>query len=190
MQEDTDAQLIIDYLRGDEKSLEILISRYLKPIYNFAYRYVKKEKEAEDLTQEIFIKAWRNLRRFNRKKSFKIWLFHLAKNICFDFFRKRKDLSFSELKLERGDEDYNVEEEIIDSSPLPDELFEQKNLQDILNSAIEQLPLKDQTILFLYYNDHFTLQEIADSLHESLNTTKSRHRRALKKLRKILSNKK
>ena len=188
MSEDTDEQLVRHYLKGDEKSLEILISRYLKPIYNFAYHYVKNEKEAEDLTQEVFIKAWRNLRRFNRKKSFKIWLFHLAKNVCFDFLRKRKDLSFSELESKKEDVDYRFEEEIIDSSPLPDELFEQKNLREILNSAIEQLSLKDQTILFLYYNDHFTLREIASSLDESLNTVKSRYRRALKKLRTILSN--
>ena len=190
MKENTDEQLIINYLGGDEKSLKILISRYLNSIYNFAYRYVKKETEAEDLTQEIFIKAWRNLRRFNRRKSFKIWLFHLAKNICFDFFRKQKDISFSELESKREDEDYHFEEEIVDSSPLPDELFERKNLQDVLNSAIGQLPLKDQTILFLYYNDHFTLQEIANSLDEPLNTVKSRFRRALKKLKIILSDRK
>lgn len=188
MQQDTDEQLIVNYLRGDEKSLEILIGRYLKPIYNFAYHYVKKEKEAEDITQEIFIKAWRNLKRFDKKRSFKIWLFHLAKNICFDFFRKRKDLSFSE--LEKGDEDYHLEEEIIDASPLPDELFEQKNLQEILNSAIEQLPLKDQTVLFLHHNEHFIFQEIADSLNESLNTIKSRYRRALKKLKILLYSRK
>ncbi|MFA5392182.1 MAG: sigma-70 family RNA polymerase sigma factor [Candidatus Paceibacterota bacterium] len=191
MREDTDEQLVTNYLKGDEKSLEILISRYLKPIYNFVYRYVKKETGAEDITQEIFIKAWRNLKRFDKKRSFKIWLFHLAKNICFDFLRKRKDISFSELRLkDENYENHNIEEEIIDTSPLPDELFRRKNLHDILNSAIEQLPLKDQTILFLYYNDHFTLQEIANSLDESLNTVKSRYFRALKKLRIILSDEK
>lgn len=188
MQQDTDEQLIVNYLRGDGKSLEILIGRYLKPIYNFAYRYVKNEKEAEDITQEIFIKAWRNLKRFDKKRSFKIWLFHLAKNICFDFLRKRKDVSFSE--LEKGDENYHLEEEIIDASPLPDELFEQKNLQEILNSAIGQLPLKDQTVLFLHHNEHFIFQEIADSLDEPLNTIKSRYRRALKKLRTLLYSRK
>ena len=56
MQEDTDAQLIIDYLRGDEKSLEILISRYLKPIYNFAYRYVKKKKKQKILLKKYLSK--------------------------------------------------------------------------------------------------------------------------------------
>jgi len=188
MLEDTDGQLINNYLKGDEKSLEILINRYLKSIYNFAYRYVKNGKEAEDITQEIFIKTWRNLRRFNRKKSFKIWLFSIAKNVCFDFLRKRKDFSFSELELKNADEDYNIDEEIIDTSPLPDEIFEQKNLKDVLNSAMEQLPLQDQTVLFLHHNEHFTFQEIADSFDESLNTIKSRYRRALQKLRSMLSN--
>ncbi len=59
----SDEQLIADYLKGEENSLEILIRRHLKTIYNFAYRYVGNVQEAEDITQETFVKAWRNLKR-------------------------------------------------------------------------------------------------------------------------------
>ena len=66
---ESDEQLIFNYLKGDEKSLEILIKKYLKAIYNFVYRYVENSQEAEDITQETFVKAWRNLKKFNPQKS-------------------------------------------------------------------------------------------------------------------------
>ncbi len=63
MQECSDEQLINSYLKGNEKALEILVSRYLKPIYNFTYRYVGDTHYAEDITQEVFVKMWRNLKK-------------------------------------------------------------------------------------------------------------------------------
>ena len=81
MSMDSDQKLIADYLGGDEKALEILIYRYLKPIYSFVYRYVGNEQEAEDITQEIFVKAWRNLKKFNQNKSFKTWIFTIRQKI-------------------------------------------------------------------------------------------------------------
>ena len=86
----SDEQLINNYLKGDEKSLEILIHRYLKPIYNFVYRYVNNKQEAEDVTQEVFVKTWRNLKKFKRNKSFKTWIFSIAKNTAIDSFKKKK----------------------------------------------------------------------------------------------------
>jgi len=73
-----------------------------------------------------------------------------------------------------------------DPSPLPDEVLEHKNLTQMLTSAMDKLSLKYRMILFLRYNDHFTFQEIANTLEEPLNTVKSRHRRALIKLRQML----
>jgi RNA polymerase sigma-70 factor (ECF subfamily) len=86
----SDEKLITDYLRGDEKSLEILIKRYLKPIYSFTFRFVRDGQEAEDITQEVFVKMWRNLKKFKKNERFKNYLFTIAKNTCFDFLRKKK----------------------------------------------------------------------------------------------------
>jgi len=65
----SDRKLIADYLKGDEKSLEILIQQYLKPIYNFVYRYAGNAQDAEDITQDVFVKVWRNLKKFDRQKA-------------------------------------------------------------------------------------------------------------------------
>lgn len=69
MENRSDAQLITDYFEGKREALEVLISRYLKPVYGFIFNFVKDAGVAEDLTQEVFIKAWRRLKKFDRKKA-------------------------------------------------------------------------------------------------------------------------
>lgn len=180
-----DQILIKKYLQGDKQSLELLINQYLKPIYSFVYRYVGNEQEAEDITQEVFVKAWRNLKKFDRNKSFKTWLFSIAKNSCIDFLKKKKTIPFSEFYIENGDN--LITDTLADPSPLPQELLEKTEMTQMLNSALEKLPPKYRMVLFLRYNDHFNFREIAESLSEPLSTITSRHRRALIMLKEILT---
>jgi len=180
----SDQQLVLDYLSGDKKSLEVLFGRYLKPIYSFTYRYVGGRQDAEDLTQEVFVKVWRNLKKFDQQKSFKIWIFSIAKNTALDFLKKKKAIPFSEFENEEGEN--MITETLADLSPLPQELLEKADLAQRLNTAMEKLSSKYRMVLFLRYNDHFTFQEIAEIFGESLNTIKSRHQRAILILRKML----
>jgi len=180
----SDYQLINNYLKGDEESLEILIQRYLKPIYSFVYRYIGNAHETEDITQEVFVRMWRNLRKFDQQKSFKTWIFAIAKNASLDFLKKKKAIPFSRFENEQGKN--MLTETLADSSPLPDELFEQVSFGEMLNAAIRQLALKYRIVLFLRYNDDFTFREIAEILGESIDTIKTRHRRGIAILRKLL----
>lgn len=66
----SDAQLIAAYLKGDEKAFEILVKRYLKPIYSFIYKNIGNPEAAEDITQETFVKVWKNLKKFKHDKKF------------------------------------------------------------------------------------------------------------------------
>jgi len=182
----SDQTLISSYLKGEEKALEILIKRYLNPIYNFVYRYINNSQEAEDITQEVFLKVWRNLKKYDVKKSFRTWIFQIAKNACLDFLKKKKLILFSELEDISGNNTFL--ETLIDPKPLPDELFEQADLSLKLKSAINLLMPKYRLVLFLRYNDHFTFKEIAEILNEPLNTIKSRHQRAIMALRHLLLN--
>jgi len=185
MTANSEAQLIANYLAGDEKSLEVLIESYLKPIYSFIYRYIGNEQEAEDITQEVFVKVWRNLKKFNRQKSFKSWIFSIAKNTSIDWLKKKKDIPFSNFENEEGE---NVLiETLTDPAPLPDKIIEQSGIVETLNTAINQLIPKYHMVLLLRYNNHFTFREIAEVLGGSLNTVKSRHRRALILLKKLLT---
>jgi len=150
------------------ESFEVLVKKYLKPIYSFVYRYVGNSQDAEDITQETFVKVWKNLKKFNPQKSFKTWIFSIAKNSAIDFLRKKKTIPFSD--------------EIIDTFADPAPFIPELSLSTIL----EKIPSEYRMILFLHYNDHFTFREIAEVLEESINTIKSRHRRGLIMLKKIL----
>ncbi len=180
-----DEELISLYFQDKEEALEILVSRYLKPVYNFIYRLTNGSVETEDLTEETFIKAWKNLRKFNRKKNFKTWLFTIAKNTVIDFFKKKKETPFSFINSFSEDKE-TYEEKIISKSLSLEEIVNQDFNQKILEEALKKLPLNYQMVLFLHYNDHLTFQEISEIFQKPLNTVKSWHFRALRLLKEIL----
>lgn len=179
MPEKNDEQLIVDCLKGGEESLEVLVRRYLKPIYGFVYRFVGNADDAEDVTQEVFVKTWQNLKKFKRDKNFKTWVFSIARNAALDFLRKKKAAPFSDFP------DFEIEG-IADSMPLPQDVFERTDTAQVLASVVEKLPPPYRAVLILRYNDHFTFKEMSESLGEPLHTVKSRHRRALILLKKLL----
>jgi len=177
-----DIQFIAKFNAGDAKSLEFLIQKYLKSIYNFFYRHLNNSQDAEDLTQQTFLKTWKNLDKFDTRLNFKVWLFSIAHNSLIDFFKKKKTIPFSEFT---DDEDNNpVIENIQDPEPLPSQLFCDPNLAQKLETALEKIPSKYKEILLLRYFEEFSFNEIAQTLKEPLNTIKSRHRRALERIRK------
>lgn len=176
-----DEQLIEDYLNGDEKSFEILIRRWLGPVYGFVYKYVGGVQDAEDVTQEIFAKVWKNLRNFDRQKNFKPWLFSIAKNAALDFLKKKKTAPFSEFEDEEGNN--FLIESLADDSPLPSELAERAELSGKIAEILKKLSPKYGMVLSLYYYGGMNFREIAQTLGEPLNTVKSRHRRAITALK-------
>lgn len=177
MRKITDEELIDQYLKGDEKSLESLIERYIRPIYNFAYRYVGNVPDAEDITQKVFIKLWRNAKKFDRKRNFKTWIFSIAKNASIDQLKKKKEVPFSDFDSDSGSN--VIIDTVADLTPLPSELYEKTDNVRKIQQLLEKLSPKYRLVLFLRYNDHFTFREIAESLNEPLHTIKSRHRRAI-----------
>ncbi|MCX6785064.1 MAG: sigma-70 family RNA polymerase sigma factor [Candidatus Komeilibacteria bacterium] len=180
----SESQLIYNYLKGDEKSLEILINSYFKPIYRFIYHYVNNSPEAEDLTQEVFVRAWQNLSKFDQSKKFSTWLFTIAKNLALDFLKKKKALVFSEFEDELGNN--SLIETLTDPLSLPDNLFDQANLAELLTAALAKLPTQDRVVVLLHYQDQLNFREISEYLNEPLNSIKSRWRRALIKLNQLL----
>jgi RNA polymerase sigma-70 factor (ECF subfamily) len=179
-----DKILIQQYIKGDEKSLEILIERYLKMIYSFVYKNVGSQADAEDITQEVFVKIWKNIKKFDQTKNFKPWIFQIAKNSSIDFLRKKKSIPFSKFENEKGQ---NVLLENIASAPL--NLIENLSDKKILAVAVGGLNSKEQKIISLRHNDGLSFKEIADVFEESINTVKSRYRRALASMRKKVDKK-
>ncbi|HEU0050871.1 MAG TPA: sigma-70 family RNA polymerase sigma factor [Patescibacteria group bacterium] len=178
----SDAELIAAYRHGDKEALEILIKRYLAPVYRFLLRLVHNQETANDLSQETFFKAWRSLWRFDAKRSFKTWLFTIAKNTAFDYLKKKKAFVFSELD---GPEDgQTFDERIPDERPLAFELIEQHDQAQFVNQILALVSPQARSIILMHDGEDMTFQEISSVMHESLNTVKSRYRRALLLLQK------
>lgn len=182
----SDADLIRLYFDGDENALKLLVKKHFKSVYNFLYQYVSDAQDAEDLTQDVFVKVWKNLKKFDPEKSLKTWIFSIAKNSAIDLLKKKKVKPFSTMEDE-GEEGAMIES-IIDTEPFPDELMRRSDIAKILNRAVRKLPTLYRIVLFLYYRDGLNFREIAESLGESIDTVKSRHRRAITMLRKKLQN--
>ncbi|MFZ2193185.1 MAG: sigma-70 family RNA polymerase sigma factor [Candidatus Moraniibacteriota bacterium] len=180
--EKSDQQLIADFLAGDDESFEFLVYRYLKSVYNFIYRLTGDPVIIDDLTQETFIKAWKNIRRYDQSKNFKVWLFAIAKNTVYDFWKKKKTLPFALFEKEDGS---NKLEDVAEDIILPDEILMRMETSGELDKKIKLLGRKYQLILTMHYKDDLSLREISEVLGLPYNTIKSQHKRALNELRNI-----
>lgn len=181
---ESDRQLINRALKNDQIALALLVKRHLKLVYNIARSYAKNSDDAEDIAQETFVKIWKNLKKFNREKSFTAWISTITKNTALDWLKKKKSIPFSRFENENGQN--QLAEMIANSSPASDELADKISLSQGLQNAIAKLPLRYQEIVIQHGQKELTFQEIADSSSQSINTVKSRFYRALNLLRKHL----
>jgi RNA polymerase sigma-70 factor, ECF subfamily len=186
---ENDEDLITAYLEGEESAFAILVQRHLKSVYSFVFRFVGSEKDAEDIVQETFIKAWKNLKNYSRQSSrFKTWLMHIARNTSIDYLRKKQHIPFS--KLEGEDETGWFAENLPDEQLLPDELLAHKGDVEDLERAMLKLSPAYREVLLFYYGSDITFEEAAIISGISVNTLKSRHHRAVAELRKLLMHRK
>jgi len=176
-----DKQLIQEFLNGSDEAFEELVGRYLKPIYNFLYQFTKDRDSVDDLAQETFIKVWRNIKKFDQTKSFRVWIYAIAKNTAYDFLKKKKTLSFSNFIDSEG---YNKLEKVVEDGPRLEEILQRKDLAQELDQKLQELPDNYRIILLMRYKEDFSLQEISKILNVPYNTVKSQHARALLALRK------
>jgi RNA polymerase sigma-70 factor (ECF subfamily) len=126
---------------------------------------------------------WRSLKKYRPGENFKTWLFTIARNTAYDHLRKKKNFSFSDFDKE----DVNFEENLSDTEPLADEIFALAESKELLAQTMSELSPQFREVLILHYNHELTFDEIGKILDEPLNTVKSRHRRAIEALRKILA---
>jgi RNA polymerase sigma-70 factor (ECF subfamily) len=187
MQNQTDEQLVKSYLKGEEQALEILIQRYLSPLYNFVYKYTHDAGQAEDVTQESFIKIWSNLKKFNPQYKFKTWAYTIAKNTALDALKKK---GFVAVSNENGEpEDLALSNALVSKELLPEQLMMQVDDAAMVGRTLDKLPSIYREIIDLYYQRQLNFREIAQLLKQSINTVKTRHRRALIYLKKELKDK-
>ncbi len=185
MSSKSDEELIKEYRAGDARAFQALVSRYLTPLYNFIFLYVRNEGDAEDVAQDAFVSAWKNLRSFDTDKKFKTWLFAIAKNASLNWLKRKKPVVFADLA--RDEQGSEIIESTVSDELSPEVIFELKSTADELNGAIRALSPHYQTVVVLHHVEELTFREIAELSGESVDTVKSRYRRALILLRKNLA---
>ncbi|MDD5431032.1 MAG: RNA polymerase sigma factor [Candidatus Pacebacteria bacterium] len=180
-----DSQNIEEYLNGNENALELVIERYFRAVYSFVYRLVGNKQDANDIAQEVFVKVWKNIKKYKTSQKFKAWLFAIAKNTSIDWLRKKKEEVFSEFENEDGES--VLENNLIDPAPLADKIIARAEKAKSLEKLLEKLPINYRAVLVLKYEEGFTFEEIGEVLEKPLNTVKSQYRRALIALRGLLA---
>ncbi len=185
MEKFSDEQLVAQYLKQNkEEALECLIKRYLSLIYSISRKYTGDKDNASDITQEVFVKVWQNLSKFDQSKSFRNWIFAIAKNTALDWLKKKSALPFS--TLESSQEDYNFSENLADETVSMADQLDLKETSKKLTFVLSQIPASYNSVIKLHVNDGLKFREIAESLKEPINTVKSRYRRGLALLKILL----
>ena len=177
--------LIFRITQGDTALFEHLVTEHQKTVYNLALRMLGRPEDAQDASQEAFMRAYTGLGDFRGEGRFGAWLYRLTANVCLDQLRRRKRRG--EVPLTRQTE--TGEEEL----PLPDERFcpeteaERQELREAVRRAMRRLPPEAAQILSLREIGGLSYEEIASQLQLESGTVKSRLSRARKKLLLILS---
>lgn len=162
--EDNDEELIKKSLNGNLSAFEILVRRYQNMILRYCKRILNNEFDAEDATQETFLKIFTNLNKFDDSKLFKPWAYRIAHNTCYDIFRKNAKVT---------NLNWDVEYE---AEPIIETLIKHDERQDLIG-ALKKLPEKYKTPLIEFYFKRLDYAEISQKLGLPMNTTRTRIRR-------------
>jgi RNA polymerase sigma-70 factor, ECF subfamily len=184
----SDQLLIESFLRGEQAAFNMLVYRWQKKIFLFACRYTMNAHSAQDITQETFIRAYKNLPRLQNRERFGSWLYQIALNLCKDRYKSKKaDLvSIQELAEKSGD-GYALPVELQqDAAASPDEQVRKAELIGYIQKALTLLPEEQRIVVVMKQYQGLKFSEIADILHEPVNTVKSRMYNGLSAIRKNL----
>ncbi|MDD2533595.1 MAG: sigma-70 family RNA polymerase sigma factor [Eubacteriales bacterium] len=157
---------------GDTEAFDEIVQLYLPRIYRLCFNWTGHQQDAEDCTQESFLKAYRALANYRGQSSFYTWLYRIAANTCHDFHRSKKNQTFVFLDQTFGEDEQPVQ--LADQGFLPDEIAINHELGVTLCQSIQQLnePMRD--VLILRDVEGFSYGEIAQLLKISEGTVKSR----------------
>jgi RNA polymerase sigma-70 factor, ECF subfamily len=182
-----DGKLVKETLAGEHKAFECLVLRYEKPLFNFICHFLGNYDWACDVLQDVFLKFYISLPTLHTDQSLKPWLFQVARNRCLDELRRKHPMSFSQLEVPDEEEEISPVMILPDPDPLPQEIAEHHELQQILRQAIDELPLKFRQVVLLRYIGRFTFVEIGTILTMPQATAKTYFQRARPLLRRALS---
>ena len=165
----TPDSLIEQCLAGDQLAWEQIVRQNWRKVFNVAYKFVGKHDEAEDLTQDIFLKIFKALKTFDRRANFQTWIISISRNLCIDHYRSvRKERQ----TIARDVDSNDLQPATLERGPYAQ--AEHQDLRAQLRQALETLPITLRTAVVLRDLQELSYQEIADRLGLPEGTVKSR----------------
>ncbi len=178
-----DEKLVERCLQGDDAAWESIVTTYTRRIYNLSYRYVNRRDEAEDMTQEIFIKVYQNLKSFRADSgSFQSWILKVGRNLIIDHYRQAR-----RYQQAGGSEELETLNLKDDTVPNPHRAAEQTEAARFLSEGLQSLPPELKEAVILRDLEGMPYQEMADLLGIPEGTVKSRINRGRLELAKLLT---
>src|SRR5512146_2199495 len=174
-----DSDLVAAFLDGEERAFQELVERYQGRLLNFIYRTIGDRERGEDLVQEVFIRVYRHLHRFDRSRKFSTWVYTIASNLAKNELRNRARnplVLFQTIKKNWQDEERPLQFE--DSASRPDDLYRRRHLRELVENSVAQLPEHHRQVFILRELEGKSYEEIAEITACNLGTVKSRLNRA------------
>jgi len=182
--DDADEKIIREILNHNVDAYKVLVDRYADSIANLCWRYLGSRDEAEDATQDVFLKAYQALVQWEPKAKFKTWLYRIAINHCLNLLKRRQKVAFQ--TLTPGGSEKN--DSILSDPPSREEDGEtcliKRQRQNIIRNLIRELPVNQRHVIILYYYQNLSYKEVAEVLNISINSVESRLYRAKQNLAK------
>jgi RNA polymerase sigma-70 factor (ECF subfamily) len=184
---EADTLMLQAVIRGDDTAYRGLVEKYQGRVYTMLYGMLRNREDARDITQEAFVKAYRNLGSFRLESSFYTWLYRIAMNLAIDFTRKRKrrEASGFDEGVAARDNDGSIAE--IHHEDSPSKTLERKQLYGRIMDALELLPSDQKQVILLRELEGLSYREISDVMDIPEGTVMSRLFYARKKLQKLLA---
>jgi RNA polymerase sigma factor (sigma-70 family) len=183
----SDGILAQQTLAGDQYAFEVLVQRYNVQLFNFIYHFLGDYDQACDILQQVLLQLYISLPNLRIGEPLKAWLFKVARNRCVDELRRKRAIPFSELEPTNDEEELSPLVAMPDTSPLPEELAERRDLQQSLQKAIQTLPPKFRSVVVLRYAAQLSFSEIGQTLEMPEATAKTYFQRAKPLLRAALT---
>lgn len=183
MTDHKERDLIQKAKQGDMLAFEELILKHEKIVYNVALRMMNHSEDAKDISQEVFLKAYKNIGNFDERSQFSTWLYRITHNTCIDEMRKRKGKQSYSLEEELENEDGSMQRQIADESDTPEESLLREEQKSEILQALDQLSEEHKAAVVLRDVKGLSYEEISEILELSLGTVKSRISRARNQLK-------
>ena len=179
-------RLIQRVQEGDYAAFRQIMEKHQEKIYYLAYDMTGNQQDAEDLSQEVFIKAYHSLKKFRGEAKLSSWLYRIAVNTCIDKIRKKKEVPVL-ITDEQEDNDWYPTQYLVDNSADPEDIAESGIMQQNIHVALQKLSPREKSVFVLRHYNELQLKEISDILNLSIGTVKSLIFRAVKKLQNELA---